>query len=617
MFRGLTLRILIAAVFLGVFFVIQLLITNSRLDAIRQHTRSEQRAEQSIVAAIGIERLLIDVSSATRGYVLSRDPSFLESWRSARSQLPAQSRELLGYSTAPGAHAVVAGWHDFLSSYSAPLIAQATTDPQRAKARVGTLEGLMRLTRVRTTIDRFVAQQNTAVARDRAEVDRTEHRTLLIEDFGGGIRVGVFLLVFTYLLRSIVWPLRRIAAGTREVAAGDWSTRVPERGAGEVGELAVSFNEMAASLERGRAALEEQNSDLERLANVLRAVLDSTIDGIVLTDADGTVQLTNRTMVELVQDLGMSFEGPVVDRLLSVAPRMKEEERYRAAMERLRSNPDEPTFDEFEDASTGRVYQGFTSTVRDDHGGFVGRIWTLRDVTQQRELDRLKDEFVATVSHELRTPLTSMMGFLEMVREGEAGALTDEQKRFLAIVYRSSERLQRLVGDLLFVSRLDANGLQMQFADVSIDEVVRECIESSSALARSRDIELAVDLDGVPPVWADKERLAQLVMNLVSNAIKFTPDGGRVDTRTAVEGGRAVIEVRDTGIGIPEAEIPRLFQRFFRSSTATEQAIPGTGLGLVISKAIAEAHGGRITLTSEAGKGSCFRVELPLGGDDE
>ncbi len=124
----------------------------------------------------------------------------------------------------------------------------------------------------------------------------------------------------------------------------------------------------------------------------------------------------------------------------------------------------------------------------DDRGGFLGRIWTLRDVTQERELDRLKDDFVATVSHELRTPLTSMMGFLEMIREGEAGELTDEQQRFLAIVYRSSERLQRLVGDLLFVARLDANGLQLQFGDVELDEIVRDAVESSGALARSREV---------------------------------------------------------------------------------------------------------------------------------
>jgi signal transduction histidine kinase len=324
------------------------------------------------------------------------------------------------------------------------------------------------------------------------------------------------------------------------------------------------------------------------------------------------VQLANRPVITLTRDFGMTFEGPVVDRLLSVGDRMVDPEKYRRAMERLRDNPAEATFDEFEDSLTGRVFQGFTAPVRDDRGGFLGRIWTLREVTQERELDRLKDDFVATVSHELRTPLTSMMGFLEMIREGEAGELTDEQKRFLAIVYRSSERLQRLVGDLLFVARLDANGLQLQFAPVDVEELVHDAAESAGALARSRELHLDLKLASLPMVTGDRERLSQLVGNLISNALKFTPAGGHVTVRTFVDGSHAVIEVEDDGIGIPEAEQDRLFQRFFRSTTATEQAIPGTGLGLVISRAIAEAHGGTIDVRSEEGAGACFRVELPL-----
>jgi signal transduction histidine kinase len=233
-------------------------------------------------------------------------------------------------------------------------------------------------------------------------------------------------------------------------------------------------------------------------------------------------------------------------------------------------------------------------------------------VTQQRELDRLKDDFVATVSHELRTPLTSMMGFLEMIREEEAGHLTEEQKRFLSIVYRSSERLQRLVGDLLFVARLDASGLQLHFDEVQIDGVLAECVESSAALARSREIELHSEHGDVPPVWADRERLAQLVANLVSNAIKFTPAGGRVSTRAFVEDGNAVIEVEDTGIGIPEAEHEQLFQRFFRASSASQRHIAGVGLGLSIVRAIVEAHGGAIEFASRQGAGTTFRVRLPL-----
>jgi signal transduction histidine kinase len=233
-------------------------------------------------------------------------------------------------------------------------------------------------------------------------------------------------------------------------------------------------------------------------------------------------------------------------------------------------------------------------------------------VTRQRELDRLKDDLVATVSHELRTPLTSMMGFLQMIREGEAGDLTPEQDRFLSIVYRSSERLQRLVGDLLFVARLDASGIQLQTQDVRVDEVMNEAVESVSATARTRELELVHEIDAVPPIEGDRERLAQLLGNLLSNAVKFTPAGGTITARTFSADGHVVAEIQDTGIGIPDAEQERLFQRFFRSSTATAQAIPGTGLGLVISKAIAESHGGRINVRSRPGEGTCFRVELPI-----
>jgi signal transduction histidine kinase len=200
-----------------------------------------------------------------------------------------------------------------------------------------------------------------------------------------------------------------------------------------------------------------------------------------------------------------------------------------------------------------------------------------------------------------------------MQREGEAGDLLPEQERFLSIVHRSSERLHRLVGDLLFVARLDAGGLQLHLQDaVPLEEVVAEAVEAASADARSHDVQLQFEKTGTVAVRGDRERLGQLVSNLISNAVKFTPPGGSVTARVFAENEHGVIEVEDTGIGIPKAEQERLFQRFFRASTATDQAIPGTGLGLAITKAIAEAHDGRITYRSAPGEGTTFRVELPL-----
>jgi PAS domain S-box-containing protein len=232
-----------------------------------------------------------------------------------------------------------------------------------------------------------------------------------------------------------------------------------------------------------------------------------------------------------------------------------------------------------------------------------------------RELDGLKDEFVALVSHELRTPLTSIRGYLELVLDGEAGALDEEQARFLRVVERNAIRLQGLVGDLLFIAQVEAGRLAIESAPVDIAEIVDESIEAARPAAGEKQLELAVETDHLAAFCGDRGRLGQLLDNLVSNAVKFTPPGGRVTVRAAEAGGRLELSVADTGIGIPELEQGQLFQRFFRSSTATEQAIPGTGLGLTIAKAIAEAHGGTIRCESAEGVGTTFTVELPFDVD--
>jgi two-component system, sensor histidine kinase and response regulator len=613
---GLTGRILIGGGILAVVFAAQFVIVLQSFRSIRHDTREESRAEKAMVSAVRLEKLVVDLETGTRGYVITRDRQFLQPYEAARRALPAESVRLR--SLAPGSFSagLERQWRAYVTDYAMPLIRQAAQSPRAAQATVASGEGKRRVDRIRGLVGPFAQHEDAVAARDQRRIDHVVHSGVGLGVLGSLLRLVVLAAIIAYLLRWVVAPIRHIAVATERVAAGELDVEVPQSGPGELGQLARSFNEMSHALTRHQASLAEQNVDLERLANVLRAVLDSTIDGILLSDAEGNMQLANRPLVRLTREMGMSYEGTVVDRLLSVEHRVRDKEAYHATMEGLRDNPDESTFDEFEDIVTGRVFQGFTSPVLDDRGGFIGRLWTLRDVTEQRELDRLKDDFVATVSHELRTPLTSMMGFLEMIREGEAGDLNEEQQRFLAIVYRSSERLQRLVGDLLFVARLDANGLQLQFGEARLDEIVRDAVESSGALARSREVALVTEVDDMPPVSGDKERLSQLVGNLISNALKFTPAGGRVVARAFVDGGRAVVEIADTGIGIPPAEQSRLFQRFFRSSTATEQAIPGTGLGLVISRAIAEAHGGTIDVTSLPGEGTTFRVEIPLDPEE-
>jgi PAS domain S-box-containing protein len=228
-----------------------------------------------------------------------------------------------------------------------------------------------------------------------------------------------------------------------------------------------------------------------------------------------------------------------------------------------------------------------------------------------RALDRLKDEFVALVSHELRTPLTSIRGYLELVLDDSSGELTAEQRQFLNVVERNADRLQRLVGDLLFVAQVEAGSLALELGHLDAAEVGAEAVEAAKPAADQKDIELRLSGDSHAELVGDRARLAQLVDNLVSNAIKFTPAGGQVDVAVRTDAVNVTIEISDSGMGISPEEQKRLFERFFRTAAATTQAIPGTGLGLAISKAIVDAHGGTIELQSSVGNGTTFRITIP------
>jgi signal transduction histidine kinase len=362
----------------------------------------------------------------------------------------------------------------------------------------------------------------------------------------------------------------------------------------------------------GQDAVRRMAAELERQVNITRTVLDSTIDGICLSDETGEMIFANRPLIQFALDLGLPLDGTVQERLLAVAERFTDPAAYRAVIGRITADLAEPTRDEFTFADSDRCFQGFTTPVTGADGAVIGRVWTLREVTAERVADRLKDDFIATVSHELRTPLTSIVGFLEMLLEEDAGPLNDEQRGFLEIVMRSSHRLMRQVGDLLFIAQLDSAGLALQHERVELTGLVREAVEQVAALARQREIALSLELPPVLLLECDRERVAQVVSNLLSNAIKFTAHGGEVTVRAQADAGAVVVEVEDTGIGIPAGERERLFQRFFRSSRAMQQAVPGTGLGLAISHAIVEAHGGSITAEPARVQGTVFRFTLPL-----
>lgn len=229
-----------------------------------------------------------------------------------------------------------------------------------------------------------------------------------------------------------------------------------------------------------------------------------------------------------------------------------------------------------------------------------------------RDVDRLKDEFVSSISHELRTPLTSISGYVELLMEDEEDP---EKREQLGIVDRNATRLLGLVSDMLFAARMQSGQFDLRTRPVDLRAIVAEIVESVRPEAEAADVELRVhEAEAIPQIEGERDRLAQLFDNLLSNAIKFTPRGGRVDISLGGSNGQAVVEVTDTGIGISEEERSHLFERFFRTQVVLDRQIPGTGLGLYISKAIVDAHGGQIAVRSVEGKGTTFVVELPSVG---
>jgi signal transduction histidine kinase len=232
------------------------------------------------------------------------------------------------------------------------------------------------------------------------------------------------------------------------------------------------------------------------------------------------------------------------------------------------------------------------------------------NVQRSEELMRQKDDFAAAVSHELRTPLTSILGYLELIEHtADDGAAPDEA--YLAVVKRNAERLLRLVSDLLLVSEVEDSMLALDFKDVDLRRLATECVEAAKPAADAKGVELRLREGAPVQLGGDRGRLAQMMDNLVSNAIKFTAEGGAVTVTATMRDEQGVFEVEDSGMGISAVDQAHLYDRFFRSQGAADQAIPGTGLGLTITKAIVDAHGGWITVKSALGHGTTFVVILP------
>jgi signal transduction histidine kinase/CHASE3 domain sensor protein/CheY-like chemotaxis protein len=347
--------------------------------------------------------------------------------------------------------------------------------------------------------------------------------------------------------------------------------------------------------------------EARRIADVNQIVLDSTRDGIVMLDRDGQRVLVNAAYERLMDELGVPPHESFAERLAAFAQVTTEPEAFEASMRALIADAEVEAVSEFAAAASGRSFQLFSSPARED-GAYVGRVYVLHEVTREREADRLKSELLATVSHELRTPLAGILGFAELLQRRELDP--DTRSAYLETVHQEAQRLTRLINDFLDLQRIEEGALSLVFEPLDVRDVVAEQIENHQRWSAAHTLELSAP-DEPTEVLGDQARIAQVAGNLLSNAIKYSPAGGSVQVILEADGDAVRASVRDEGIGIAEADQPRIFEKFFRVDSSDTREIGGTGLGLALSREIVEAHGGRMGFKSRLGAGSTFWFELP------
>ena len=416
-----------------------------------------------------------------------------------------------------------------------------------------------------------------------------------------GLLLGVVLAVFLGLIlsRMITAPLLSLKKRAEKLAAGDFDGKTEVKHNDEIGQLTGSFNTMAAELRRTLF-------DIAAEKNKVETVLTYMADGVMAFYRDGSIMHINPAARKL---LSLGEEGEPFDRLMA---RLSVGVSMNTLLYLEENNTVEKTIH-----LDNMHIRAYFAKLTPEKGPASGIVMVLQDITEQQRLDDSRREFVANVSHELRTPLTNVKSYGETLMESaEEGSM---EKNFLTVICDEADRMTRLVRDLLMLSQLDYGHVirKMPFSLPKLSESVVKRL-SLEAEKQNQQLSFINKAPDMPLVNGDKDRIEQVLVNIVSNAIKYTPKNGIVQVECAARLTEAIITVTDTGIGIPEADLPRIFERFYRVDKARSRKMGGTGLGLAIAKEIVEAHGGRITIKSGKGKGTTVRILLPIygGGED-
>jgi two-component system phosphate regulon sensor histidine kinase PhoR len=396
--------------------------------------------------------------------------------------------------------------------------------------------------------------------------------------------------------QSFSGRVERLEKFSLRVAEGDFRPIEADRTGDGLEALAVSLNATAARLDRTIRTLTEER-------NLSSAILGSMVEGVAVVNSSERLLFANTGFAEI---LGLDVPPQSGSALVEVVRQTELLEAVRAVVKGESRVETEIV--------TGTLRQHFfavtVASVR--AADTLGAVIVLHDITELRKLERVRRDFVANVSHEFKTPLTAIQGFAETLL---GGAIDDPQNRlrFLEIILEHSRRLARLTDDLLKLSKMDADKLELEIRRLSVSQFVESCIETTQRTAAEKDLRVSVNLQQpLPDIAADRRRLAEVLQNLLDNAMQYTPAGGQIMVGASANGAEVTMTVSDTGIGIPQADQSRIFERFYRVDVARSREVGGTGLGLSISKHLVEAHGGRIWVESEVGQGSEFHFTVPI-----
>jgi two-component system phosphate regulon sensor histidine kinase PhoR len=419
--------------------------------------------------------------------------------------------------------------------------------------------------------------------------------------WGTALVVCLATLVMTYyVVARITRPLATLTEAAQAIAAGDHGHKVYLSNRDELGTLAAAFNQMSAELAMRVQQIREDHE-------LLVTVLGSMIEGVVAVDANQRIFFANDTARSL---LGLGPEN------IHGRP-LWEMVRHRTMQQAVQDalTLDQPCLSEFEiPGAVRRVVALHAKRLPGDP--CLGAVLVFHDVTELRRLENLRQEFVANVSHELKTPLSSIKAYVETLLHG---ALEDPENNvtFLRRIEEQADRLHGLILDLLRLARVETGQEVFEITTVPLGELIHSCVAEHRTAANAKRIALDVEShDGALCVRADEEGVRTILNNLVDNAIKYTPDGGRVTIRWNAEDSVVELAVQDTGIGISPEDQARIFERFYRVDKARSRELGGTGLGLAIVKHLAQAFGGSVAVSSAVGRGSTFTVRFPRASSD-